>query len=272
MSTSITESVALRLDAVGAVPRAQDLYSGVGTDFYERLVGSDRVEIREVLDLARSAGPVLDLGAGSGRLTVPLVKAGARVTALDISDDMLAHLRLALGDHPGLDCVVADMREFDLDRRYGLVVLGATSITLLDRAGRAQLYGSVRRHLVRGGTFALTVAGGAAAESLTTTRDEEITVPGPTGEEKYVFAQQIESGGTVRIVNWIRVSDMARGRTVPVLTSRLHVLSAEVLAGELTEAGFDEPVVSPVRTAGAEIVLLTTTVAGARNGGIDDPR
>lgn len=42
MTSLITETVAARLDLVGATARAQDLYAGAGTDFYDRLVGPDR--------------------------------------------------------------------------------------------------------------------------------------------------------------------------------------------------------------------------------------
>lgn len=265
MTSLITETVAARLDLVDATARAQDLYAGVGTDFYDRLVGPDRAEIREVLALARTTGgPVLDLAAGSGRLTVPLVRSGHRVTAVDLSADMLAHLRHAIPDGAQVDCVVADMRELALDGRYGLVVLGATSITLLDREGRFRLYAGVRRHLAADGVFALTVAGGASARSLAVPTDREIAVPGAAGDEMYLFAQQIEDGGEVRVVNWVRLADIAPGAEVPVLTSRLHVLSAGLLARELVAAGFSEPACAAVRTpAGVEIVLLTASLAAA---------
>ncbi len=272
MSGTITEAIAARLDRAGAVPREQDLYTGEGTDFYERLVGSDTAEIREVLALAReAAGPVLDVAAGSGRLTIPLVRSGRSVTALDLSDDMLSHLRRALPDHPRLDCVIADMRDFSLPRPYDLVVLGATSITLLDREGRARLYASVRRHLAPGGVFAFSVAGGAAAESLTVPNEQEIRVPGPGGEETYLFSQQMEEDGAARLVNWVRLADIVAGDDVCVLTSRLRVLGHELLSGELVDAGFAEPAVSPVRThPGADILLLTTTWVGTRGRARDD--
>lgn len=268
MASLITEAVVARLDLVGATAREQDLYTGAGTDFYDRLVGPDRAEIREVLALARAVpGPVLDLAAGSGRLTVPLVRSGHRVTAVDLSADMLAHLRRAVPDGAAVDCIVADMRDLALDGRYGLVVLGATSVTLLDRAGRSRLYAGVRRHLAADGVFALTVAGGASAHSLAVATAREIAVPGATGEETYLFAQQIEDDGAVRVVNWVRLADIAPQADVPVLTSRLHVLSPDVLAGELAAAGFAAPRISPVRTAaGEDILLLTTVLSGAAGG------
>ncbi|WP_029267300.1 MULTISPECIES: daptide-type RiPP biosynthesis methyltransferase [unclassified Microbacterium] len=271
MSGLITEAVSARLETAGAVPRELDLYSGEGTDFYERLVGTDRAEIREVLALARKTDdPILDIAAGGGRLTVPLVRTGREVTAIDLSDDMLSHLRRALPARSTVECVVADMRDFSLGRRYGLVIIGATSITLLDRAGRSLLYGSVRRHLAAGGVFAFTVAGGAAAQSLAVSRTQEIGVPGPQGEETYLFAQQMEDGGAARVVNWVRVADIAAGLEATVLTSRLQVLGHDVLAGELVDAGFAAPAVSPVRTdRGVEILLLTTSWAGS-SGTVDD--
>lgn len=268
----ITEAVSARLEMVGAFPRVQDLYAGTGTDFYERLVGPDRAEIREVLALARDVeGPVLDVAAGSGRLTIPLVRSGSRVTAVDLSDDMLSHLRRALPDHPMLECVVADMRDFSLGRRYGLVIIGATSITLLDRAGRSLLYANVRRHLADGGVFAFTIAAGVSAESLAVPREHEIAVPGPDGDEVYLFSQQMDEGGAARVVNWVRVSDLVGGGEATVFSSRLRVLSQDVLSRELVEAGFAEPAVSPVRThSSEEILLLKTSRAGSPDVAEDD--
>lgn len=272
MSSSLTETVAARLRMVGAVPREQDLYSGAGTDFYDRLVGPDRAEIREMLALAREAeGPILDVAAGSGRLTVPLVRSGKRVTAIDLSDDMLSRLRRTLPDHTMLECVVGDMRDFSLPQRFGLVIIGATSITLLDSAGRSLLYASVRRHLAARGVFAFTVAGAASAESFSVSRDREIEVPGPDGTERYLFSQQVEENGAARVVNWVRVADLAEGGEVTVLTSRLRVLDHEILSRELVDAGFAAPAVSPVRTLGGEdIILLTTTWAGYSEATDDD--
>ena len=60
-----------------------------------------------------SAGQkVLDAGAGTGRLTQKLVKAGAEVTALDISPDMLRLLEQKL---PSVETVLGDMEEMPFD-------------------------------------------------------------------------------------------------------------------------------------------------------------
>ncbi|WP_144874139.1 daptide-type RiPP biosynthesis methyltransferase [Microbacterium sp. 1.5R] len=272
MTTLITDVIRARVTAAGAVAAELDLYEGAGTDFYQRLVGADRAEIREVMALARRAeGPILDIAAGAGRLTIPLVRAGHRVTAVDLSDDMLAHLRHAVRDQPSLECVVADMRDLRLARRYALAVLGATSITLLDRKGRSRLYRSVQRHLADDGVFALTVASGASAAALGVPREEEIVVPGSGAPETYLFAQRIDDDGATRVVNWVRTADLVAGGVATVLTSRLRVLDRDTLARELISAGFAPPDVSRVRTLGGQdIDLLVTTAAGFRQGSDDD--
>lgn len=264
MTDGITESVAAQLAEFNAVPRVQDLYEGDGAAFYDRVVGSDRSEVREVLALARRAGgAVLDLAAGSGRLAIPLVRCGTRVTAVDLSADMLSRLEGEIAGNPLLDCVVADMRSFALERRYELIIIGATSITLLDAKDRIAMYASVREHLAEGGIFALTIAGTSSGAHLRVTEDQRFTVDGPDGAEEYLYSQQIVDDGTARVVNWARAADFVRNGTVTVLTSRLRVLDADILRAELVQAGFTDPRVYPVRAnAGSDIVLLETSLRG----------
>jgi ubiquinone/menaquinone biosynthesis C-methylase UbiE len=53
-----------------------------------------------------SGGPVIELGAGSGRVTIPIAERGMRVTALDLSDRMLARLETNLPPAPTRFAVV----------------------------------------------------------------------------------------------------------------------------------------------------------------------
>lgn len=49
---------------------------------------------------SRSPGPILELGCGTGRLTLPMARAGAHVDGLDLARPMLEGLRLKLGAEP----------------------------------------------------------------------------------------------------------------------------------------------------------------------------
>jgi SAM-dependent methyltransferase len=107
--------------------------------------------------LAREAGgPVLELAAGTGRLSEAMLEAGAEVVAVEISRPMLGEARRRLarfGDRVRL--AEGDFRAFDLGRRFPLAVCGFNSLCHADPAGFAAALGCVRRHLAGGGRFAL---------------------------------------------------------------------------------------------------------------------
>ncbi|HEY6761175.1 MAG TPA: class I SAM-dependent methyltransferase [Baekduia sp.] len=112
--------------------------------------------------LARDVdGPVLDVGAGTGRVALDLAAHGLEVVALDVDADLLATLRArAAGLGLSVETVVADARAFDLgDRRFGLIAVPMQTLQLLDdAAARAQFLVTARRHLVDGGLIAVALA------------------------------------------------------------------------------------------------------------------
>jgi ubiquinone/menaquinone biosynthesis C-methylase UbiE len=74
-----------------------------------------------------SGGPVLELGAGTGRVTLAIAAAGVSVHALDASETMMNALRAKLAAEPPdvrsrVSLVVADMRTFALPERFALVI------------------------------------------------------------------------------------------------------------------------------------------------------
>jgi len=109
----------------------------------------------------RSGGPVLDVGAGTGRVSLSLAAAGHEVHALDHDPVLLAELAARAGQR-GLAVAtsVADAREIDLgDPRFGLIAAPMQTIQLLGGAsGRESFLGAARRHLAPGGRVACALA------------------------------------------------------------------------------------------------------------------
>ena len=71
---------------------------------------------------------VLEIGAGSGRLTIPLAQAGVSIVAVDISSSMLAILNRRLAEQPAdvrqkIQIVEADVCELSLGERYDLIIV-----------------------------------------------------------------------------------------------------------------------------------------------------
>jgi 2-polyprenyl-3-methyl-5-hydroxy-6-metoxy-1,4-benzoquinol methylase len=87
-------------------------------DLYEALPLATNLE--PWLSLARDARPpVLYLGIGTGRLALPLARAGIQLVGVDSHPGMLAVLERRL---PGLRTVNSRVEDLDLDDRFELVI------------------------------------------------------------------------------------------------------------------------------------------------------
>ena len=87
---------------------------------------------------------VLELGCGAGRLTRPLLERGFRVTAVDNSLDMLAHVPAEATK------VHADIESLDLGRTFDVALLASNLVNTPDDALRHAQLTACRRHLHAG--------------------------------------------------------------------------------------------------------------------------
>jgi SAM-dependent methyltransferase len=105
-----------------------------------------------------ATGPVLDVGAGTGRVALNLACAGRHVTALELDPVLLRALqRRAAGTT--VCALGADARAFALPRRdFQLCVMAMQTIQLLGGpAARAQFLRRARAHLRPGGLLACAI-------------------------------------------------------------------------------------------------------------------
>lgn len=107
---------------------------------------------------ARQGSPILELGAGTGRVTLELARRGHRVVALDRDPRLLHELRRRARDLDA-ETVVADAREFALKPRFALCLVPMQMVQLLGgAAGRAAMLACVARHLRPGGMVAIAIS------------------------------------------------------------------------------------------------------------------
>ena len=107
-------------------------------------------DLRLYRRLANEAGgPILELGAGTGRVALDLAAAGHDVTALDADVELLRELD-ARAEHRGLSVqtVAADAACFDLARRFALILAPAAFVQIIGaRGARAAMLECCAAHL-----------------------------------------------------------------------------------------------------------------------------
>lgn len=111
-------------------------------------------------ELAReAAGPVLDVGCGTGRVALHLARAGHEVTALDRDPQLLAELgRRAAAERLEVATVAGDVRDLHLAGRFALIAAPMQLVHLLGGAGgRARLLEGAADHLAPGGRAAISL-------------------------------------------------------------------------------------------------------------------
>ena len=105
-------------------------------------------------------GTVLELGSGTGRLSIPISEAGKRVVGLDSSEAMLQHARKKAGPHNVHFRVCnSDMTSFCIGETFGLIFAGLNTIlhlTTLDALERS--LACIRAHMRPSSEFVLDVA------------------------------------------------------------------------------------------------------------------
>jgi SAM-dependent methyltransferase len=105
-----------------------------------------------------TGGPVLDVGAGTGRVTLDLASRGTAVVALDADASLLAALERRAAGLP-VETVVADARSFSLARRFPLVLVPMQTLQLLGGSpGRTAFLRRALGHLAPGGMLAAALA------------------------------------------------------------------------------------------------------------------
>jgi SAM-dependent methyltransferase len=107
---------------------------------------------------AEHGDPVLDVGAGTGRIALDLARRGHDVVALDHDQALVAELeRRAAGLN--VTAVAGDARDFELGRQFALCIVPMQTVQLLGGpGGRRAFLECARRHLRPGGLVAVAIA------------------------------------------------------------------------------------------------------------------
>ncbi len=196
--------------------------------------------------LAQEAGgPILDVGAGTGRVTLDLARRGHAVVAFDADPVLLDALADRGADLP-VEVVAGDARELDLpDRSFPLIIVPMQTIQLFGGSrARLRFLERAARHLEPGGTLALAIAdaresvGGDVGVAATW---ERLPLPDITEIDGVVYSSRPvmlhDAGHCVGIERVREVIDEAGGREEETDIVYLDDVTAQRIEDEARAVG-----------------------------------
>ncbi|MAT98221.1 MAG: methyltransferase type 12 [Anaerolineaceae bacterium] len=220
--------------------------------FYDLTHASLTDDLPFVLQLAADTdGPVLELGCGSGRLLLPLARAGHNVTGLDLSAGMLDRARARLAQEPTavqqrVTLHQADMSNFTLPEGapFGLAVVPYNTLFHLDTAQALAMLRRVRT--VLGGNGRLFIDTANPVDLANTPEDallslENVLTDPETGELiVHLASNRLDSANQTLHITWIYDVSAPNGGPVnrTVAQAAYHYRYPHQLELLLQEAGY----------------------------------
>jgi len=219
--------------------------------------------------VSRKAGPTaLDIGVGTGRVAIPIAKAGSRVVGIDSSMELLniAHSKVAStggGITSRMRLLYGDIRDFDLPRegKFDLAYAASAAYNRCrTRAELAHAMACIRDHLRVGGTLAFDLMNVDEKLMDGMPRLDGVAPTGDGGEVvRYLSWRSGRKKGDVECHSTYE-SFESRGRSVERVAERemLHQFEPIEVAEVLQLGGFED-------------VDRFSDLKGGRSAGSKDP-
>jgi SAM-dependent methyltransferase len=185
-------------------------------------------------------GPILDVGAGTGRVALDLAGHGHEVVALDIDAELLAELRRrAAARGVAVETVVADGGAFELPgRSFGLILAPMQTVQLLGPRGRAGFLRAASAHVAPGGLVACALADAFEAfdaDNVLLPRPDTLVVAGVHYSSQPIALR--DEGERVAIERIRQTLDGDGRRTATANLIHLDRVDARRLEAEASAAG-----------------------------------
>ena len=188
-------------------------------------------------------GPVLELGCGTGRITIPAARAGARIAGIDRSAEMLARLRRRVKRlrRGSATLVRGDIRALPFRGRPGFsLVLAPYGIlqSLTRESDLKSTLTSVHGVLRRGGLFGIDLVPDLPRWSE---YDRRVSLRGRRGKASVTLIESVRQDRARRLTIFDHEYVERRGRHARThhFTLTFRTLSVVQMSRRLEQAGFE---------------------------------
>jgi SAM-dependent methyltransferase len=188
---------------------------------------------------ASPVGEALDVGAGTGRIAIPLAEKGITVCCVEPSLAMRREFARKLRERPELrdyvQLIAGEARSFEVPRRFPMAFLSGAFDHFLDNEERLGSLVNIGRHLVENGVLVFDV-------SLSQIEDRPLSAAGVAQlgrvEVQRFVGGRVLKDGTKEIILVFELRE--RGQLVKRIEERgvIGITSREEVHSILKEAGF----------------------------------
>lgn len=161
-------------------------------DLYDSFVQTDADIPFFLAEALNASGEVLELMAGTGRVSLPLIRAGARLTCVDNAPEMLTILREKLRRNElTADVRLMDVRELALDKQFPLVIIPFNAFPeVTSTEDQLHVLERIRAHLTGDGRFICTLHNPAVRRR---TADDQL----------HLLADRVTPESGKRLIVWV---------------------------------------------------------------------
>ena len=136
-------------------------YYDLTSEFYDLEYGLGQADVIFFSRMARQTGsPVLEIGCGTGRISIPIAETGIEVWGLDNSRNMLRAFQQKLkklNESLNIKIVEGDALDFKLDKKFNLIFFASNTFLHLDQESKLKALEIAANHLSDKGILVVDV-------------------------------------------------------------------------------------------------------------------
>lgn len=179
---------------------------------------------------------VLDIGCGTGSLTLALARAGAKCVGMDLSSGMVEKARKNTAEYAGqielINCGIGDMRKHTSDKFDLIICIGNTIPHLLDTKDLDKMFADCSQLLNPGGHLAVNLLN---YDRVLNAKDR---IVGITRSKSTEFIRFYDFESPFVDFNLLEVDWSAAPPVHKLVTTRLYPYRLRELESALTKANF----------------------------------